>query len=57
MSGDNGMSWFDAFLNAAVVTFSVGWMFFGEAPFSKLFPGVLFILAGGFLVILHDRKN
>tara|TARA_B100000282_G_scaffold54576_1_gene35482 strand:+ start:592 stop:759 length:168 start_codon:yes stop_codon:yes gene_type:complete len=24
------MSWFDAFLNAAVVTFSMGWMFFGE---------------------------
>ena len=30
MSGDNGMSWFDAFLYATVVTFSMGWMFFGE---------------------------
>ncbi len=30
MSGDNGMSWFDAFLNAAVMSFFLGWMFFDE---------------------------
>ncbi|MGA0224962.1 MAG: DMT family transporter [bacterium] len=39
------------------ISFLMGWMFFGEAPFSKLFPGVLLILAGGFLVILHERRN
>ena len=30
MSGDNGMSWFDAFLNAAVMSFFLGWMFFDD---------------------------
>ena len=30
MSGANGMSWFDAFLNAAVMSFFLGWMFFDE---------------------------
>ena len=30
MSGDNGTSWFDAFLNAAVMSFFLGWMFFDD---------------------------
>ncbi len=30
MSGANGMSWFDAFLNAAVMSFFLGWMFFDD---------------------------
>ena len=30
MSGANRMSWFDAFLNAAVMSFFLGWMFFDD---------------------------
>ena len=30
MSGANGMSWFDAFLNAAVMSFFLGWMCFDD---------------------------
>ena len=30
MSGANGMSWFDAFLNAAVMSLCLGWLFFDE---------------------------
>ena len=30
MSGDNGMSWFDAFLNDALMSFFLGWMFFDD---------------------------
>ena len=30
MSGANGMRWFDAFLNAAVMSFFLGWMFFDD---------------------------
>ena len=30
MSGANGMSRFDAFLNAAVMSFFLGWMFFDD---------------------------
>jgi len=30
MSGANGMSWFDAFLNAAVMSFFLGWVFFDD---------------------------
>ena len=30
MSGANGMSWFDAFLNAAVMSFFLVWMFFDD---------------------------
>ena len=30
MSGANGMNWFDAFLNAAVMSFFLGWMFFDD---------------------------
>ena len=30
MSGANGMSWFDAFLNAALMSLCLGWLFFDE---------------------------
>ena len=30
MSGANGLSWFDAFLNAAALSFCLGWLFFDE---------------------------
>ncbi len=36
--------------------FVLGWYFFDEAPFDKLFPGVLFIMAGGLLIVWRERK-
>ena len=30
MSGANGMSWFDALVNAALMSLCLGWLFFDE---------------------------
>lgn len=38
------------------IAFVFGWIFFGEAPWSDLFPGALFIVAGGLLVIWRERR-
>ena len=38
-------------------SFVLGWMFFDEMPFGKLFPGVLFIVAGGLLIAWRERRN
>ena len=38
------------------ISFLIGWLVFNEAPFSKLFPGVILIIAGGGLVIWHERS-
>jgi len=37
--------------------FILGWMFFGEAPFDRLMPGVLLIVVGGFIIIWRERVN
>ena len=42
---------------AILFAFALGWMFFGEAPFATLFPGVLLIVAGGFLIIWRERRR
>ena len=34
----------------------LGWWFFAEAPIERLFPGVLAILAGGFVIIWRQKK-
>ncbi|MGI9407893.1 MAG: DMT family transporter, partial [Hyphomicrobiaceae bacterium] len=36
-------------------SFAIGWIAFGEAPFDRLFPGVLFILAGGLLIVWREQ--
>lgn len=36
-------------------SFIIGWIAFGEAPFIKLFPGVLFVAAGGLLIVWRER--
>ena len=36
--------------------FVLGWLFFGEAPVGRLFPGVLLILAGGLLIVWRERR-
>ena len=40
------------------IPFSIllGWFFFAEAPFEKLFPGVILIVGGGFLIIWRERR-
>jgi drug/metabolite transporter (DMT)-like permease len=37
--------------------FILGWLFFGEAPFGKLIPGVFLIVAGGMLIAWRERKK
>jgi len=38
-------------------SFILGWVFFGEAPFDRLLPGVIFIVAGGLLIAWRERKK
>ena len=35
----------------------LGWIFFQEWPIDKLFPGALFIIAGGLIIILRQKKR
>ena len=37
------------------IAFVLGWIFFDEAPWADLFPGVILIVGGGLLVIWRDR--
>ena len=39
------------------ISFALGWLFFNEAPFGMLFPGVLFIVGAGLLIILRETKT
>lgn len=38
-------------------SFVIGWMVFSEAPFDRLFPGALLIVAGGLLVLWREKKK
>ncbi|MEM8537883.1 MAG: DMT family transporter [Pseudomonadota bacterium] len=40
-----------------LMTFALGWVFFNEAPFGVLFPGVLLIVGAGLLIIWRERVN
>ncbi len=37
-------------------SFAIGFLIFGEAPFDKLFPGVILIIAGGLLIVWRERR-
>jgi drug/metabolite transporter (DMT)-like permease len=37
--------------------FVLGWIFFDEAPFAKLLPGVFLIVAGGMLIAWRERRR
>lgn len=37
--------------------FVLGWVFFDEAPFEKLIPGVFLIIAGGILIAWREHRN
>lgn len=41
---------------AIPIAFFLGWIFFGEAPFSTLFPGVFFIVGAGLIIIVRERR-
>jgi drug/metabolite transporter (DMT)-like permease len=38
------------------VSFFLGWLFFAEAPFGDLFPGILFLVAAGIIIMLRERR-
>lgn len=38
-------------------SFVLGWIFFDEAPFDKLIPGVFLIVAGGLLIAWRERRK
>ena len=40
-----------------ISAFMMGWIFFGEAPLDRLFPGVLLIVAGGALVLWRESTR
>ena len=37
------------------IAFVLGWMFFGEKPFSDIFPGSILIVLGGLIVVWRER--
>ena len=37
--------------------FILGWVIFGEFPVDTLLPGVLFIVAAGFVIIWREKIN
>ena len=39
------------------VSFALGWLFFAEAPFDDLFPGILFIVGAGIIIMLRERHQ
>jgi drug/metabolite transporter (DMT)-like permease len=39
------------------IAFVLGWLFFGEAPFDDLWPGALFIVFGGLLIVWRERRR
>tara|TARA_Y100001936_G_scaffold62720_1_gene61767 strand:+ start:640 stop:1572 length:933 start_codon:yes stop_codon:yes gene_type:complete len=38
-------------------SFVLGWIFFNEAPWSQLFPGVIAIILAGMIIIWRDKVN
>ncbi len=37
-------------------SFVLGWVFFNEAPFDSLIPGVFFIVSGGLIVLWREKR-
>ena len=37
------------------ISFCLGWLFFREAPFDDLFPGILLIVMAGITIIVRER--
>ena len=39
------------------ISFAIGWVIFNEAPFERLWPGALLIVAGGLLIVWRQHHN
>ncbi len=39
------------------LSFVIGWLIFGEAPFDRLMPGVFLIVAGGIIIYWRERYH
>ncbi|MEM9235038.1 MAG: DMT family transporter, partial [Pseudomonadota bacterium] len=55
MTEPSNLSPFDYF--GILFAFALGYVFFGESPVEELFPGVIFIVAGGILIVWRERVN
>jgi len=40
-----------------LIALILGWVFFQDWPIDKLFPGVLFIIGGGLIIIWCQKKR
>ena len=40
-----------------LTAFAFGWFIFGEFPIDTLFPGILFIIGSGLLIVWREQKN
>jgi drug/metabolite transporter (DMT)-like permease len=38
-------------------SFILGWWFFNETPFGRLFPGVIFVVAGGLIIAWREHRQ
>lgn len=38
------------------ISFVIGWLFFAEAPFDDMFPGILFIVGAGMIIMARERR-
>ena len=55
MTQPSNMAPFEYF--GIAMAFGLGWLFFNEAPFDRLFPGVLLIVAGGLIIVWRKRRS
>ena len=39
------------------ISFALGWFFFAEAPFGDLFPGIVFIVGAGIMIMVRERRR
>lgn len=54
MSDPSSLSPFEYF--GIPISFTLGWLFFSEAPFDDLFPGIVFIIIAGLVIIYRERR-
>lgn len=55
MTKPSNLAPFDYF--GILFALALGWIFFDEMPLDRLFPGVVFIVAGGALIIWRERRQ
>ena len=40
-----------------IFSFALGWLFFQEAPFDELLPGIFFIVFAGMIIYWREKKS